>query len=183
MKDKIQIWTFLGMVLLLACTNTQKSRPGSNQPSTDLSNDTTTGTDITTEKDTSRMWSILAKGTQSAMNNAGQRLVKTQAEFDKLWAEAFKNFDMPPQKPRVNFDQDWVIAAFLGEMLRGGHEIYIRDIQTRENVITIQIVHSTPGPTCLTTMSVEYPYLFARIKHFPQEKVEFKEVMEERTCN
>ena len=112
-----------------------------------------------------------------------QMLAKSQAEFDAVWREAFESMDMPPKKPSIDFSVNWVIAVFLGEKNKGGYEIDIQAISKTSESIVITIKEIKPGPNCLSSMSIEYPYLLASIPRQPTEKVDFKSVEAIRNCD
>ncbi|GEM_PF-1072980 len=128
-------------------------------------------------------WIILDKGSQCSIMEPKQVLAKSQAEFDAVWREAFESMDMPPTKPSVDFSANWVIAVFLGEKNKGGFEIDIQAISQTHGSTVITIKEIKPGPNCLSTMSIEYPYLLASMPRQSAEKVEFTSVEAIRNCD
>jgi len=128
-------------------------------------------------------WVILDKGSQCSIMEPKQVLAKSQAEFDAVWREAFESMDMPPAKPKVDFSANWVIAIFLGEKNKGGYEMDIQAIAQVRGTTVVAIKEIKPGSNCLSTMSIEYPYLLASIPRQSAEKVEFKSVEEIRNCD
>ncbi|MFN4254666.1 MAG: protease complex subunit PrcB family protein [Saprospiraceae bacterium] len=111
-------------------------------------------------------WAVLDKGTQCALEQPRQAVVKTAQEFDKIWAETFMGVDMAPKKPAVDFSKDWVILAGLGMINKGGHQIDIADVSEANGVTTIALKHRQPKQGCMSTMSIEFPYIFARVSQF-----------------
>lgn len=127
-------------------------------------------------------WVILDKGSQCSVMEPKQILAKSQAEFDAVWREAFESMDMPPAKPSVDFTANWVIAVFMGEKNKGGYEMDIQSISQAHGSTVIEIKEIKPGPNCLSTMSIEYPYLLASMPRQQVEKVDFKSVVVLRDC-
>lgn len=131
------------------------------------------------EVTTPATWQVVAKGNQSSIQEARNVIIKSQAEFDKLWKEAFEGVHMTDGKPTINFNEKWVVAAFLGMVNTGGHELDIKDIAADG---TITLKHIKPGTGCMSSMAIEFPYVIATVNHLSSAKQGFKTVTEEKKC-
>ena len=128
-------------------------------------------------------WSILSSGNQCGVEVAKKVLVKTQAEFDILWKECFQNMPVGNEKPNIDFSKDWVVGVFLGTINKGGHNIAIEDLKETENGLKASLTHTKPGSNCLTTMSLEFPYVIVRVKQFRPDTIEYDIADKTVDCN
>ena len=126
-------------------------------------------------------WAVLDKGSQCALETRQQTILKSAKEFDEAWANAFMGVDMAPKKPTVDFSKDWVILASLGMINTGGHQLDIADVSEADGATVIALKHRKPKQGCMTTMSVEFPYIFARVAHFAAP-AKFTTTDEEYSC-
>ena len=137
-----------------------------------------------TEKTMNSMnWSILSAGNQCGVETAKNVLITTQDEFDALWKECFQNMPVGNDKPDVDFSTDWVVGVFLGTINKGGHNIAIEDLKETENGLKASLTHTKPGSNCLTTMSIEFPYVIARVKQFRPDRIEYDMAEKNVDCN
>lgn len=163
-------WPLLVSIFTLATCVTPNQNKGTNE------------TDLGMQRDLND-WSVLQSGTQCAIEEARQVLIKTEQDYANLWTEAFEGIDMAPERPAVDFTQKWVVAAFLGTLNKGGHEVNIQAISQTDNAAVITLLHTEPGANCMSTMAIEFPYLFAGIEQFPAGEVAFRTEVEKKDCN
>lgn len=90
---------------------------------------------------------------------------------------------MAPQKPEVDFSKSWVVAAYLGEMNKGGFDVNVDSVAPDNNLLMITIKQIKPGPNCISSMAIEYPYVFARIDRQKTDKTKFIIVSEIKNCD
>jgi hypothetical protein len=128
-------------------------------------------------------WVILDKGTQCSINVSSQILIKTPDEFQSEWNRAFSGMGIKPQMPQVDFSKSWVVAAFMGEKNKGGFEVNMASLEEKSDSLVVTISHISPGPNCMSSMAIEYPYIFAEIALLPALKVEIRVKEEIRDCN
>jgi hypothetical protein len=128
-------------------------------------------------------WTVVLQGSQCSIHEIRNVLIKSESEFETEWANAFKGMDMPPEKPKVDFTRSWLVAVYMGEKMNGGFKPGIRSVVQEENALKIDVIHIKPGPNCMTSMAIEYPFLYAVIGRFPVEKTEFSISEEVVDCN
>jgi hypothetical protein len=126
---------------------------------------------------------VVENGSQCAIKTEKQLLINSKEEFEKIWNENFSLFIPVPALPEIDFSKKMVIAAWLGEVNKGGYNIDIQSINIEKEIMTITIKHIQPGRTCMSTMAIEQPFLFASTDKFPVEKTKFKTVKEIKECN
>ena len=132
--------------------------------------------------DTSIKWKVVSAGSQSAMEQPAQLVVKDQATFDSLWQTAFRGVDVPLDKPMVDYKTNWLIAAFKGTCTSGGHTIDIRSVSRTGKGILVTILQTKPAAGCMTTTMMEYPYIMVTIPVQANAGVEFAVVSEDKHC-
>ena len=126
-------------------------------------------------------WTMLESGTQCAIEEPQQVVLKSTAELEAFWEEAFSGIDMSPQVPSVDFDKKWVVGAFLGMKRKGGFSIEVQSVAESDNNLDINLLTQIPGPNCITTMAIEFPYIFFSINQVPNKEVQF--TIEEKIIN
>ncbi len=128
-------------------------------------------------------WSIITSGNQCGIEEPKQVIVQTQAAFDELWQSCFQNMPAPITKPTIDFSKEWVIGYFQGFIKSGGHSLTIDSVSTNDKGIAIDITHNKPGKNCMSTMSVEFPYVLARIEHFKPINAAYNVTEKDVDCN
>jgi len=167
MKSLLKTAVFVFLGVFLSCSNSGKTNTSAPKK-----------TEAPAEE-----WTILLQGTQCAVNQPTQKIIKTFDEFSAEWKKVFSGMDIPPDIPKVDFGKSWVVAAFMGEKNKGGFEIGIASVQQGADTFVVTVRHVTPGPNCMSSMAIEYPYVFAEIARFPALKAEFKVAEEVKDCN
>lgn len=156
---------------LAACANSAANR----QVATDKAS--TDNTPTMKPDNSTTTWEVLEQGDQCAVTSASQAIIKSAAELDKVWATTFEGYIPAPAKPKVDFGQAYVIAAFYGEKNSGGHAVDIASVSAQ----TITIKHTKPGEGCMSASVITYPYIFAAVPH-SVGSAEFKVVEEAVPC-
>lgn len=118
-------------------------------------------------------WAILESGTQCAIEEPQQVVLKSAAELEAFWEEAFRGIDMSPQVPSVDFDKKWVVGAFLGMRSSGGFSIEVQSVAESDNNLDIGLLTQIPGANCFSTMAIEFPYIFFSIDQAPNKEIQF----------
>lgn len=104
------------------------------------------------------------RGTQSGVTEAGQRVARTQAEWDQLWARLTANQVPPPAAPKVDWSKEMVVALFMGERPTGGFGISIKSVTYGEREIVVAYAESAPAPDSFTIQALTAPYHVAVVR-------------------
>ena len=126
---------------------------------------------------------LVEKGSQSGIKTEKQQVITSAEEFANIWKENFSLTVPNPAIPEIDFSKKMVIAIWMGEKNRGGFDVDIQSINIEDEFMVIVIKHIQPGKTCISTMSIEQPFLFALIDKYPVEKTIFQIVNEIKECN
>jgi len=102
---------------------------------------------------------ILA-GPYSLIDTAYVELVTNQSEWEDTWLLAKGKIDPLPITPTVDFDQEYVIAAFMGQRPSSGFKIEITGIEKRGDLLDVNLKkYETPGMLTVITN----PYCLVRL--------------------
>jgi hypothetical protein len=105
------------------------------------------------------------RGTQSGVTETAQRVARSQAEWDQLWARLTANQVPPPPAPKVNWGKEMVVALFMGERPTGGFGLAVRSVTYGEKEIVVAYEETAPPPDAITIQALTQPYAVAVVKH------------------
>jgi PrcB C-terminal len=88
----------------------------------------------------------------SGIKGARRLVIREQGTWSRFWAELGAG-----AKPRVDFSKDLVIAVASGERSRGGHGIVVRRVSRSGGQLRIEVLETSPGPTCMATTALTQP--------------------------
>lgn len=128
-------------------------------------------------------WSVIASDNQCGVEVAKNVVIKTQKEYTNLWKECFQNMPTVGKAPAVDFTKEWVVAVFLGTINKGGHKVTINNIDAAKTGMKVSTTHTKPGANCLSTMSIEFPFVIARVEKSVAKKISFKTTDKVEECN
>jgi len=116
---------------------------------------------------------ILA-GAHSLADTSTVVLVKSESDWEKVWIQAKGRIDPLPALPTVDFNRQYVVAAFMGERPSSGYHIEITSIEKRGEILDVFIKkYETPG--MLTVMTS--PFYLARLPRGDYELNVIEEVV------
>lgn len=92
-------------------------------------------------------------------------VIRTQAEWEKLWKEMHRAEAQPedsgrklPELPKVDFNKHMVIAVFQGAQPSGGYGIEITKVVRENGKLEVLVAEHKPGKDCFTTQVITYPH-------------------------
>ena len=94
------------------------------------------------------------KGEQSNIDEARQVVVRTDAEWTKLWQQ--HSPDRP--RPAVDFSKDMVVGVFMGSRPNAGLQHPIVSTSRRTARVLVRYQESTPRPGTITAQVLTFPY-------------------------
>lgn len=105
----------------------------------------------------------VAQGAHSSINERRQRVVRTAAEWNKLWAEhSALSSDKTP--PAVDFSKEMVLAVFLGTRTSGGYSVKITDARVVGRKLVVSAQETAPGPGRIRSHVITTPFAMAAVK-------------------
>jgi hypothetical protein len=99
------------------------------------------------------------KGEQSNIDEARQVVVRTDAEWTKLWQQHSPD----RQRPTVDFAKDMIVGVFMGSRPSAGYNISIVSTFAKDGNVIVQYRESTPRPGTLAAQVLTFPYHFVAI--------------------
>lgn len=164
MKKIIFLLSTIG-IFLFACKNTKQttqSKKDANMPKLE--------------------WSIVKAGNMGSEDAVKTILIKSDAEWQKEWAQTNRRFEPVPVAPEADFTTHWIIGYHLGMRSNGGYNVGIKDIQRANGEIVVSVVEKAPGKNCMNSEVITRPYVYVKIAHFSEAKLNYKAEKEIKDC-
>jgi hypothetical protein len=114
------------------------------------------------------------RGQQSAIEEPLQIVVRTQADWDKLWHRHYSGANNPPPFPRIDFDRDLVIGIFLGQKPTGGHAVAITRAEQRDSYLYVFYREKSPPPNAMVTQALTQPFDIVRVAREGNPEIIFR---------
>jgi len=118
-----------------------------------------------------RRWS----DSQSGVEKAGQKTVKTKKEWKKLWESVHRNVNPKPKLPKVDFQKHSIVAVFMGQKPTAGYNTKIEKVHKRKKTIVISYRETSPPADAITASVITTPYSMVQIDRI-SKKVRFHQV-------
>lgn len=113
----------------------------------------------------------IAKGDQSNVDDAKQVLVRTEAEWTKLWQQ-----HAPGQpRPVVDFSREMVLGVFMGSRPNAGFSTAIVSATAApDGALIVRYTETMPGAGSVTAQILTFPYHLAAIPKSAVTDVKFE---------
>lgn len=116
---------------------------------------------------------VIHNGSYSAITEKRELIINSDADYQKLMIEVYKNLDQMPRIPVVDFKKNTLVAVFMAQKTSGGYMISIDSITESSKGLTVNVIESSPGKGCTVTDALSQPYEIVKIQK-TQEKAAFK---------
>jgi len=114
----------------------------------------------------------IEKGDQSNVDDAKQVLVRTEAEWTKLWTQ--HNPDRP--RPSVDFSKEMVVAVFMGSRPNAGFSTSIVSATAGNGALIVRYTEKMPGAGTVSAQILTFPFHLVAIP-----KADVKDIRFEKT--
>ncbi len=104
------------------------------------------------------------KGYRCGYSEAARLVIKTEDRWKEVWRKVHLLRVPKPELPEIDFQEEMIIAVFMGDRKSGGYEIEIREIIKTEKEIVVQVEEKEPSPESLRTMALTQPYHIIVVK-------------------
>ena len=94
------------------------------------------------------------KGEQSNVDSARQVVIRTEADWTKLWQQHSPD----RQRPTVDFAKDMVVGVFMGSRSTAGYNISIVSTFAKDGNVLVRYQDSAPRPGMMTAQVLTFPY-------------------------
>ncbi len=112
----------------------------------------------------------IEKGDQSNIDDAKQVLVRTEAEWTRLWLQ--HNPDRP--RPAVDFSKEMVVAVFMGSRPNAGFSTAIVSATAANGALVVRYKETMPGPGSVSAQILTFPYHLVAIAKADVKDVKFQ---------
>ncbi|HRE42118.1 MAG TPA: protease complex subunit PrcB family protein [Ignavibacteria bacterium] len=100
----------------------------------------------------------IASGTNAGFSEKYQTVIYNKDAFIKLWNDTYSNHTNKPSIPPINFENQMVVAVYFGFYSTGGASIKINGVSINDLNMKIDVLQTLPGPNCVTTDVITYPF-------------------------
>jgi hypothetical protein len=129
------------------------------------------------------------EGTQSDIVSQRFEVIRDEESFLQLWLDHTASVSPPPEPPVIDFEQERVIAVFMGRQPTGGYRIGVTSIEEAPDSLVVNVRATLPGPDCFVTLVETRPYQLVLlpqvpdIEEFPTRNVvAFQTTVEQEDC-
>jgi hypothetical protein len=126
-------------------------------------------------------YSVLQTGQFSGIVSERLEVLRDQDAFAELWLAHGEVFSSVPVQPEVNFDQDMVVAVFLGQRATGGYTIAVTEVVDRKDSLLVNLRVTLPGTNCAVTQAFSQPHQMIAMRQ-SEKMVAFTTVIERVDC-
>lgn len=112
----------------------------------------------------------IEKGDQSNVDDATQVLVRSEAEWSKLWQQHAP--DHP--KPAVDFAKEMVVAVFMGSRPNAGFSTTITSALVANGALLVKYKETAPAAGAVSAQILTSPYHIVAIARAPVTDVKFE---------
>ena len=114
---------------------------------------------------------MIEKGDQSNIDSVRQVLVRTDAEWTRLWRQ--HSFDRP--RPAVDFSKEMVVGVFMGSRPTAGFSIAVTSAIEAKGALIVRYRETVPAPGAVTAQVLTFPYHVVAIPRAAVKDVKFEE--------
>jgi PrcB C-terminal len=102
--------------------------------------------------------------TYSSDLRESQRLVvRDQGAWQEVWTSIWRTHTPVPPLPAIDFSQDMIVVAALGERVTGGFSIFVDSATEGPAGVTVAIRSVSPATGCGVTLALTQPVDIARL--------------------
>lgn len=111
----------------------------------------------------------IVQGTHAARRDAGQEVIRSQDEYERVWRQIRNNEGDTGPPPEVDFASETVVALFMGRRNTGGYSIEVDEIRAGARRATIYYREYSPDPGDIVTQVLTSPFHLVRIPRLERD--------------
>ncbi len=123
-------------------------------------------------------WRTISRGVISGIETPMREVIRTEAEYLRLWATHAAPLQRTALPPRVDFSREMVVVTALGTRPTGGYFVDIVDLELSRNTLRVLVSEREPRPGMLQVQQLTQPYQMVALP-VVNARVEFKSVREQ----
>ncbi|HUP01442.1 MAG TPA: protease complex subunit PrcB family protein [Gemmatimonadota bacterium] len=117
----------------------------------------------------------------SGIEEPRRALIRSEAEWRDIWIELTGAQEPAVEPPAVDFQRRAVVVAAMGSRPTGGYTIRVASARMAGDRLAVEVVETSPGPTCLLTQAFTAPAIAVAVEGPPAE-VAFVDREETHSC-
>jgi hypothetical protein len=119
----------------------------------------------------------IGQWTRTGVAESRRLIIRDANAWAQFWSELGVG-----DRPAVDFTHNVVIAVAAGQRPTGGYEIAIAGVREQNGELTVEVLETSPGPNCMTTMSLSQPADVITVPAVDARSWSFLERKEVRGC-
>ncbi|MCC6234066.1 MAG: protease complex subunit PrcB family protein [Verrucomicrobiales bacterium] len=123
-------------------------------------------------------WRSVSRGVTSGLDQPRREVIRTEAEYYRLWASHAATLQRMALPPHVDFTREMVVVVALGNRPTGGYFVDVVDLELQKSTLRVLVSEREPRPGLLQMQQVTQPYQIVALP-IVQARVEFKTVREQ----
>lgn len=112
----------------------------------------------------------IEKGDQSNIDDAKQVLVRTEAEWAKLWQQHSPDH----ARPAVDFSKEMVVGVFMGSRPNAGFSTAVISATAANGALIVRYRETMPGASSVSAQILTFPYHLVAIPKAEVKDVKFE---------
>ncbi len=113
--------------------------------------------ETTTNPETEVDFTTISSGTGGGAKQPSRSVVTGPEDWEELRG-SFQHSQELPEDPEIDWEEEMIIAVFMGEQRTGGYRIEIDELTQTNGELSVQIKRSEPEPGQPVTQALTYPY-------------------------
>jgi protease stability complex PrcB-like protein len=114
----------------------------------------------------------IEKGDQSNVDDARQALVRTDAEWTRLWQQHAPGRPMP----KVDFSREMVLAVFMGSRPNAGFSTAVVSATAANGALMVRYSETKPPAGSVSAQILTFPYHLVAIPRADVKDVKFEKI-------
>jgi len=106
---------------------------------------------------------VISEGVLSNISVQRFDIIRDSVALVALWTTQNLGFAGVADIPVIDFNQDMILALFLGSRISGGFTIEVESIEELSTQMIINILESVPGTGCPVTLGFTQPFQIVQI--------------------
>lgn len=101
-------------------------------------------------------------GAEQVVGAGGSVLIDSPDQWEEFWSQARPR---ETNRPDPDFANDKVIVVARA-VPTGGYRLEATEMTTAERSVVVKVNVVTPGPECMTTQAISYPWVAVRVPYY-----------------
>lgn len=105
----------------------------------------------------------------NSYNREESVVIRDFSEWVETWRKIHSHISIPPDPLPFDFNEEMLIALFLGEKTKSGHSIEVTEVEKFNDILKIKALKKGPGIDCFAAQFINHPYVIIRLDRFEGE--------------